>query len=255
MQKLQETPLLRRKFIIDDDLKRYEKALRSLYGLDVFEELKDYTQKHELYNSALEMYKYQKERFDKLMTIYAEFLNGKRSFKEAGIGKLLHYNCKSRLILLAYEYLNDYAAAVQSYTQVNLWREALYCAELLHWPSEKVETLAIELAESLEESKDLQSAATIYAQYLGNFGLATKLLCRSYQFAEATRLVIRKGHPELLQDSIDPGLLECFNTTTELIADCKAQIAAQVPRLRELRIKKEEEPCTLESLIEALNSI
>lgn len=37
-------------------------------------------------------------------------------------------------------------------------------------------------------------------------------------------------------------MVDGFNTISELIADCKGQIQAQVTRIRELRVKKEEDP-------------
>jgi elongator complex protein 1 len=130
-----------------------------------------------------------------------------------------------------------------------MWRETLYCAELLKYPPEKLKILASELAESLEEAKDFNAAATIHQDYLSGIETTVRLLCRTYQFAEATRIAVLNGKPKLLESTIDPGLLECFNTMIELIADCKAQIGAQVPRLRDLRIKRKQEPCMLSSQV------
>lgn len=142
----------------------------------------------------------------------------------------------------AYEYLIDYASALQSYRQANLWRESLYCAQLLQWPTEKIRSLATELGDALEESKDYQAAADIQIDYLDDIESGTRLLCKAYQFAEATRVAITHKRADLLETSIDSGLVDCFNITTELLADCKTQVTAQIPRLRELRIKKEQEP-------------
>lgn len=41
----------------------------------------------------------------------------------------------------------------------------------------------------------------------------------------------------MLESVIDPGLGEAFASSTELLADCKSQLLAQVPRIRELRLK------------------
>ena len=41
---------------------------------------------------------------------------------------------------------------------------------------------------------------------------------------------------------MDGGLAEGMATITELLADCKGQLNAQLPRLRELRVKKRETP-------------
>jgi elongator complex protein 1 len=227
MQKLQECSLGRRKFTIDDDLNRHEKALVHLHDLNEFDELKTYTQKHNLYKSALALYKYQQDKLNGLMKLYANNLNESRSFKEAGI---------------AYEYLADYVSATDSYRQGNMWQEALYCAEIAQWPTEKVKVLAEELAQNLEESKEHLAAASIYRDYLDDIHSAAAALCRAYQFAEATRTVILRNKPELLESVVDAGLSESFSTTVELLADCKSQLQAQVPRLRDLRLKKLQEP-------------
>ena len=92
MRNLQEMAVLRRKFTIDDDLKRYEKALTSLYNLDVFEEFKQYTVKNELYSHGIELYRYQRDKLNELMRLYADFLSRQRSFKKAGIGKRILVN-------------------------------------------------------------------------------------------------------------------------------------------------------------------
>jgi elongator complex protein 1 len=87
LQSLQELTTLRRQFRIDNDLRRYQKALEHLHDLDEFEELQQYMGKHELYSEAIELYKYREERLRKLMRLHADFLIGKNRYKEAGIGK------------------------------------------------------------------------------------------------------------------------------------------------------------------------
>lgn len=79
----------RRKFTIDDHLNRPAKACRHLYemGDNVFEEMKDYVVKHELYSAALGLYKYDPEKLDKIMKLYALFLEGMSRFPDAGLGK------------------------------------------------------------------------------------------------------------------------------------------------------------------------
>lgn len=54
---------------------------------------------------------------------------------------------------------------------------------------------------------------------------------------------------DLLESVIDTGLTEGFTSMTELLAECKSQLGAQVPRLRELRQKRAEDPCELPYLL------
>lgn len=81
--------LLRRAFTIDDHLGRRDRAIRHLYELNEFEELMLYTQKHNLYLATLELVKYEKEKYNEIMRLYADYLNGANQHKKAGIGKSL----------------------------------------------------------------------------------------------------------------------------------------------------------------------
>jgi elongator complex protein 1 len=139
--------------------------------------------------------------------------------------------------------LGDFDAATSAYRGANLWKEALSCANLSSISDSEVFQLARTLAESLEEAKEFQAAATITLDYLGDIPGGAKLLCRAYRFADAIRVVASRKQPSLLHNVVDAGLVEGFNTISELLADCKSQIGAQVPRLRDLRVKKQQEPC------------
>lgn len=86
MQELQNLGQVRRRFIIDNDLKRYDKALEHLKALESFEELKTYIQKHDLHKEALNLYRYEPGPRRELTRLHADFLNSRNLFKEAGIG-------------------------------------------------------------------------------------------------------------------------------------------------------------------------
>jgi hypothetical protein len=92
-------PAVRRQFAIDNDLKRYEKALSHLHSLGAFEELKQYAEKHEMHNAAIELYKYQDEQLRQLMRLYADFLNSRNRFKEAGIGRFTYSMLQAPLLM------------------------------------------------------------------------------------------------------------------------------------------------------------
>ena len=227
LQSLQDMQSLRQKFTIDDDLKRYGKALGHLHAMGAFDELKLYMAKHELYSEAIELYRYDNSKLSELMRLYADYLSGRNRYKEAGI---------------AYEYIFDYASAYEAYRAVSMWQECLANAALVPLPSSELSTVAEDLANSLQEAKDFASAARIHLDYLEDLAGAASLLCKGYQFAEATRLVASRQKPDLLRSVIDPGLIEASASMTEMLAEMKSQLSAQVPRLRELRQKKAEDP-------------
>ncbi|KAK5165983.1 hypothetical protein LTR04_000926 [Oleoguttula sp. CCFEE 6159] len=226
LQSLQEMSTLRKQFTIDDDLKRNAKALTHLHELAAFDELEQYVVKHELYSDALALYRYQTERYDEVMRLYAKFLSSRSKFKEAGI---------------AYEYLSDYTSASEAYRAANLWREALSSATLVPLSAAEIAELALALADGLVESKDFFAAALIHLDYLADVETAVRTWCKGYFFAEALRVVGLRGRRNLLE-TVDAGLTEGSAVVTELLADCKSQLGAQVPRLRELRLKKADDP-------------
>lgn len=227
LQSLQDMQPLRQKFTIDDDLKRYGKALGHLHAMETFDELKVYMTRHELYTTAIDLYRYDNAKLLELMRLYADYLGGRNRYKEAGI---------------AYEYISDHISACEAYRSVSMWQECLANAALVPLPAGELSTVAEDLANSLQEAKDFASAARIHLDYLQDLAGAASLLCKGYQFAEATRLVASRQQPELLRTVIDPGLIEVSASMTEMLAEMKSQLAAQVPRLRELRAKKAEDP-------------
>ncbi|KAF8476119.1 IKI3 family-domain-containing protein [Kalaharituber pfeilii] len=229
LQKLQETDVTRRKFNIDDFLGRHSKALVHLVDLgdDAFEEAKAYVVKHELYQQALGLYQYKTDKQRILMQIYAKYLDDHSRFKEAG---------------LAYESINLLRPAVEAYRRAGMWQHALSAATQIPYADSELDDLSVSLAESLYETKDFVSAATIFRDYRHDISEAARALCKGSHFAEAMRLIGLHRQPELLECVVDVGLVEAFSTTIELLADCKGQVHAQVARLRELRSKKTEDP-------------
>jgi elongator complex protein 1 len=231
MQNLQEMTELRRRFSIDDYLTRHVKALSHLHSLEAFDELQTYTQKHNLYQSALSLYRYNPEQHSILTALYASHLESKSQFKEAG---------------MAFESLSDFTHATHCYLASGpaQWRETLFCALSQTPPlsGAPLIDLAVSLYDALYESKDYFSAATIQLDYLSSLEVACRTFCKGYFFADALHLVALKSAPELFESVIDPGLGEALASSTELLAECKAQLLAQVPRIRELRAKALADP-------------
>lgn len=136
----------------------------------------------------------------------------------------------------------EYEFASECYSLAHLWKESLSCATLVPLSKPQLQELARTLADSLVETKDLFSAATIHLDYLSDVETAARLFCKGYFFADALRIVGLHQRSDLLGPVIDAGLVEGMATMTELLADCKNQLNAQIPRIHELRAKKAEDP-------------
>lgn len=231
MQNLQQMPELRRRFSIDDHLGRHTKALTHLHSLNAFPELQNYTQKHNLYQPALSLYRYNPTEHAALTLLYAQHLEKNSLFKEAA---------------LAYESLHAYTKATSCYLSSgpSSWRECLFAALSQTPPlsGPPFTDVATSLYDALMESKDYFSAASIQLDYLNSIPAAVKAYCKGYLFADAFHLIAFKTQPQLLEEVIDPALGEAFASSTELLADCKSQLLAQVPRIRELRQKAKDDP-------------
>ncbi|KAI9827006.1 MAG: hypothetical protein M1826_006485 [Phylliscum demangeonii] len=220
------TPV-RGKFSIDDHLGRRAKALGHLRSLDEFDEFKAYMARHGLYEAALQLYKLEGARVDEIMARYAGFLESQSRFKEAG---------------LAFEFVQSYQEAMGCYRAAGFWQEALFCASQASIPKSQIEELATALTDSLCESRDYANAAKLYIEYRHDVELAVRALCKGYLFAEALRLITSYGRSELLESVFDPELGTAMATSIELLSECKGQLNAQVPRLKELRVTKERDP-------------
>jgi elongator complex protein 1 len=91
----------------------------------------------------------------------------------------------------------------------------------------------------LYEAKQYAQASTVQLDYLGDTEGACLSLCKAYQYSEALRIA-SNNHPELLE-KIDRALGDGVAAMLEFCADCKKQTNSQTTRLKELRIKKEED--------------
>ncbi|KAK0313780.1 putative elongator complex protein 1 [Friedmanniomyces endolithicus] len=227
LQGLSAMQPLRQRYTIDNDLKRYHKALSHLHSIGDFEELMKYMEKHELYNASMDLYRYDNTRLTEIMRLFAVYSSSRNRYKEAGI---------------AYEYVQDHSSAYEAYRSAGLWQECLASAGLVPVSHEELLELAVNFVASLEEAKDYKAAATVQIDYIVDVEAAVRLLCRGYYFSEAMRLASLHRKPELLRSAIDPGLVEASASMTEMLAEMKSQLNAQVPRIRDLRVKKLEDP-------------
>ncbi|KAL2809968.1 IKI3 family-domain-containing protein [Aspergillus granulosus] len=228
LRKLQQLPDLRRYYEIDNYLGRWAKALKHLHALGVHDELREYTVKHVLYKDAIDIYKYQPELLHQITQLYADYLYGESKYKDAGI---------------AYESLSLYTDAYKCYQLAHLWLESLYCAMLIPLPEAELTTHASGLATTLiEENKDYVSAAKIYSEHLHDIPTAARLLCRGARFSDASRLLTLHNLANLIPEIIDTSLADTMGSMTDLLADFRSQLAAQVPRIGELRIRRIQDP-------------
>ncbi|CAM9011860.1 hypothetical protein WICANDRAFT_30525 [Wickerhamomyces anomalus NRRL Y-366-8] len=231
LQNLHSQTELRRKFLIDTHLKKFEKAIQHLAEIiqnddQITEEFQNYVVDHELYKVALGIYRYEHEKQNAILDLYAKNLYSKQEYIEAGI---------------TYELLGKLDDALEAYILGQKWREALAITEREEFKSQMEET-AERLVTSLTENHKYSDAATIEFKFLNHIEEAVRLYCKEYFYEEAILLAQKEKRSELIEDIVDVSLGDGFGTIAELIADCKGQLTSQLKRLRELRTKKAEDP-------------
>lgn len=230
LQNLHSQTELRRKFLIDTHLKKYEKAILHLSEIikdeDITEEFSDYVVQHDLYKVALGIYRYEHEKQNVILDLYAKNLYSKQEYVEAGI---------------TYELLGNLEDALEAYILGQKWREALAITEKEEFKDQMVDT-AERLVSSLTEAHKYSDAATIEFRFLNHIEEAITLYCKEYFYEEAILLAQKEKRADLIEDIVDSSLGDGFGTIAELIADCKGQLNSQLRRIRELRTKKAEDP-------------
>lgn len=230
LQSLHDSEPLRRQFMINDYLKKYEKGLSDLVELEkndsqIKEELIEYIEVHELYEHALSLYRHDSERQNIVYKYFAKFLSSRQQYADAGI---------------IYEMLGEFTESMNAYVLGRRWQEAINIAN--QHRTDEVQRISEELVSSLTFEHKYIDAAQIELKYLDNVEAAMELYCKAYQYDNASLIATTAKKPELIEKIVDPGLAEGFGTIAELVADCKGQVNSQLRRLRELRTKKEEDP-------------
>ncbi|KAK9466881.1 IKI3 family-domain-containing protein [Lipomyces arxii] len=231
---LQNHVPLRRRFLLDEHLGRHAKALTHLTGMkydddgkEIFPEVERFIVKHVLYKNALQIYKYEPIKQYAILTLFAKYLKQNGEFKEAG---------------LAYELLGDYNDALDSYVLGTHWREALAVCSMANSAQSDVHDVSLKLAEALLEARQYKDSATVYLEYCRDLKEAVLALCKGFFYSDAIRIILQQNTAKFIHELLEPALVDGFNTISELLSDCRGQLNAQIERLRELRVKKLEDP-------------
>ncbi|SCU94409.1 LAME_0F07360g1_1 [Lachancea meyersii CBS 8951] len=230
LQNLHEQEPLVCKFMIDDYLKRHEKALDHLSAIEtssqgLSDKIVDYIQTHHLYKYALNLYRYDVEKQNAVYHAFAPYLSSRQEYGEAAI---------------IYEMLGEFKEAMDAYTLGKKSSEALAIATSKF--NDEVDTVADTLVSSLSFEHKYAEAAEIELNYLKDTKEAMRLYCKAYHYERAALIGATHGSVELVDEVLEPALGEGFGTIAELLADCKGQVTSQLRRLRELRQKKDEDP-------------
>ncbi|KAF5375529.1 hypothetical protein D9615_009198 [Tricholomella constricta] len=216
------------RFKIDDHLKRRESALRNLKlaGENYFDEASAYVELHQLYDEALRIWK-GTDRYNTILELYGDWLFERREFRQAGSVFIEAQNFSKAMV--AHEKALD-------------WQELFYLAAQTSMSEEDVISTGYRVAEDLSSKKRHSEAARVLLDYSKDIREAIIAYVQGNYFSEARRILALHSKPELVEDVVHPAALESCAQVVEDINECKEQLRKQLNRIRELRIRKVEEP-------------
>ncbi|TFK44978.1 IKI3 family-domain-containing protein [Crucibulum laeve] len=216
------------RFRIDDHLRRHESALRnlSLAGPEHFNEAVAYVERHQLYEPALSIWK-GTDRYETILEHYGDWLFERREFSQAAA--VFVQAQKSSKAMVAYEKALE-------------WQELFDLAVRSEVDPEDITITAYRIAEDLSSKKRYADAGRVLLDYAQNIRESIIAYVQGNFFSEARRIGKADEKSELIENIVFPAALESRSQISEDLSEMKEQLRKQVNRLRELRIKKVEEP-------------
>ncbi|KAJ6497417.1 pol II transcription elongation factor [Mycena sanguinolenta] len=216
------------RFRIDDHLKRHDKALRNLSfaGPSYFPEALAYIEQHRLYELAISIWK-GTDQYNNILEIYGDWLFEHRDFRQAAS---------------VFVQAGTLSKAMAAHEKALDWQELFDLAGRTGISQDDISAMGYRVAEDLASKKRHSDAARVLLDYAKDVREAVIALVEGNCFSEARRIVTLMGPQTLLADVIHPGALESRARISEDIGEMREQLRKQLQRIRELRVKKAEEP-------------
>ncbi|KAI9441755.1 IKI3 family-domain-containing protein [Lactarius indigo] len=194
-----------------------------------FAEVKAYVEKHQLFETALEIFgksdQLRGEPKD-ILDIYGDWLFERREFSQ------------SALVFLEAEQPQKVLAA---YEKAHSWRELFEFAQLQKVEPEDIVAMAYRVAEDLASKKRYAEASQVLLCYAEDTREAVIALVQGNQFSEARRILCTSGQSSSKRSSTQQSSKRALKSP-KISPEMREQLQKQLARLRELRIKKLEEP-------------
>ncbi|KAF8339341.1 pol II transcription elongation factor [Amanita rubescens] len=216
------------RFRIDDHLKRREKALRNLHlaGPEHFQEAIKYIDDYQLYEPALSIWR-NTDEYNTILELYGDWLFDRREFRSAAV---------------VYVEAQKLPKAMKAHERALEWREVFTIASILEVPEEEIIDVGYRMADDLVSKKRHSEAGQVLLDYAKDVRQAVIAFVEGNCFSEARRVIAINGQPELIEDIVYPAALGGRAQISEDLGEMREQLRKQLNRIRELRIRKVEEP-------------
>ncbi|KIK96350.1 hypothetical protein PAXRUDRAFT_138652 [Paxillus rubicundulus Ve08.2h10] len=228
LRELRALPQFYQRFKIDDHLRRHVKALSNLHraGPDYFQEALEYLERYQLYEEGLDIWQGHEQR-RAVLNAYGGWLFDRRDYTQAA---------------LVFVEASDFRKAMVAHERALEWQELFELSTKMTIPEEEVKEIAHRITNELLSKKRYPEAARVFIDYAGDVRQAVIALVQGNEFSEARRIVSLHSKPELLEDVVLPGAFEGRSQLADDLTEMREQLHKQVSRLKELRVKKTEEP-------------
>lgn len=213
-----------RRYKIDCYIKRYVAALENISqcGESKLEEAITLIEKHQLYSTALECYKSQKECYETVCCHYGDFLRQKHKLLEASF---------------MYERAGDFQSAISCARNALAWKRCVSLAKRNKSSEEDLNKLFTSLIPALEGAGLYHAAASIAKDYLTR-SQAVDILIKGKLYDDAILLCLDKNLIHLVDEKIKPSLIEYLDSLILTVEEEADVFKQQKGRLVTLRVKK-----------------
>lgn len=223
------------KFKIDCFLKRYSKAIKHIAELShdeqKFEECLDLTNKHQLYEAAMEAFSGNETCYQRICCSFADHLRIKGKFLDAS---------------LMYERGGECQQALSGARNILDWKRCIVLAKKCGFTDSEVTEMAMKLCNSLKESDRYKEASEIVQRFSPeDSSTLVEVLVSGKLYSEALLEVTMSGKIELLDTVVKPNLKRHLIEATNVIEDDKKLYLDQKERLllvRQEKVKRIQNP-------------
>lgn len=213
-----------RKFKIDVDLKKFDKAIEHMRDLDPIThqtECINFVLTNKLYWTALENFPPSHPWCEQIWCKFGDYLLSKRYYEEAGI---------------AFERGKDFVNSIKCYQLAGNWNCSLSIASRL---DKDLQTSQLEhIATNLVSAKRCSEAATIYENYLNNHKEAVNVLLNGGLWDEAFRVMSKYDENSELVDNFKKEVRQQIVSLNSSLIETNCKLQKHYDRLEKVELQK-----------------
>ncbi|KAI8913226.1 IKI3 family-domain-containing protein [Gorgonomyces haynaldii] len=224
LQELSKLEQNYQRYKIDDHLKKYTRALSHLAKCaDHFEELLQYTARHDLYKHALTLFEVSDQKHNQIVRQFAQQQQGLEIYAEAGT---------------LFELCGDYEEAIGCYAEGGLWRQA-YNLLLLNG-STSLSSIMLPIVEKLQESRDFIGLSQLFVHIFNDKRQAVLYLLQGQYWSDAVLLARQSGLESMIQQDIVPSTVKQAELLIDEVKESHITFNKQRQRLQQVLKEKRE---------------